>query len=316
MPWLLVAAAAQVAAFEVVRRGFIGTVRGQLVDTAALDASVIGRRHIDGLVDAVLGTVTVLSVLAAVAAIGFVALIRRQAVLAAAATLLIVGANLTTQVLKQVLVRPDYGVDLERAVAGNSLPSGHATVAGSVAVALVLVLPPRLRGAVAVLGTGFAALVGVATLSADWHRPSDSVAALLVVGGWAAVAGLVLALASGRSPEEAAGPGPPRSALAILALAGGALLAVAAVALALTDRALADQALAGQDLATRVGQLGRGRLLVAYAGGAAGIAGVASAVVALALLTAHLTVPGRRRRSGAPGRPAAHPASASAGPPG
>lgn len=315
MPWLLVAAAAQVAGFELVRRGFVGTARGQLVDTAALDASAIGRRHIEGLVEAVLGTVTVLSVLAAVVAIGFVALIRRQAALAAAATLLIVGANLTTQVLKQVLVRPDYGIDLERAVAGNSLPSGHATVAGSMAVALVLVLPPRLRGVAAVLGAGFAALVGVATISADWHRPSDSVAALLVVGGWSAVAGLVLALAPGR-PAAAAHPRPPRTALAILALAGGALLAVAAVALVLTDRALADQALAGRDLATQVDQLSRGRLLVAYAGGAAGIAGVASGVVALVLLTAHLTVPVRRRLPGSPARPAAHPAPAPAGPPG
>lgn len=206
--WLLAAAAAQVAALEAVRRAFLGTVRGQLLDTAALDANTIGRRHIEGLVDAVLGGVTVASVAVAVGAIGFTFL-RGRVVLAAAATLLIAGANLTTQLLKHAVARPDFGVDLERAVAGNSLPSGHTTVAGSVAVALVLLVPPRLRWVAAVLGAGYAALAGVATISADWHRPSDSVTALLIVGAWAAVAGLVLALA----PAGRRGSGPDRKSV-------------------------------------------------------------------------------------------------------
>ena len=50
------------------------------------------------------------------------------------ATLLIVGSNLTTQLLKHWLTRPNFGIDPERVVAGNSLPSGHATVAASVSI--------------------------------------------------------------------------------------------------------------------------------------------------------------------------------------
>ena len=45
-----------------------------------------------------------------------------------------------------MIYRPDLGVDPERAAAGNSLPSGHTTIAASVAVALVLVVPSKARG--------------------------------------------------------------------------------------------------------------------------------------------------------------------------
>jgi membrane-associated phospholipid phosphatase len=289
VPWLLVAAAGQVAAIEVVRRVFIGTIRGQLLDTAALDGNSIGQSHVEGLVDTVLSAMSVVSLAAATIAIGFIALIRGRVLLAAAAMLLIVGANLTTQVVKELVDRPDYGVDLARAAAGNSLPSGHTTVAASVAVALVLVLPSQLRGWVALLGTGYAALAGVATMSAGWHRPSDSVAALLVVGAWAAVAGLPLVVARrGGDPAR-----PHRFAVVTLVLAGLALLAVAALAMLLTDRSLTSQ---GEFLS-------RGRLFTAYAGGAVGIAGTASLVMALVLATVHQVVPERGpvSRSGRPG---------------
>jgi len=311
--WLLIAAAAHVAAFEAVRRVFLGTVRGQLVDTAALDANAIGRRHIEGLVDTVLGAVTVLSVAAAIVAIGFIALARGRVALAGAATLLVVGANLTTQLLKHLVVRPDFGVDLERAVAGNSLPSGHTTVAASVAVALVLVLPSQLRGLAAVLGAGYAAVAGAATLAADWHRPSDSVTALLIVGAWAGVAGLLLVL--GQRGRVTPASSPNRLALLMLGLVGLVGLAVAAVAMVLTDRALTG-GLAGTDLATRVDLLSRGRLLVAYAGGAAGIAGVASLVMVSVLLTVHRVVPARDHRPGPAGWPARPAAAAPVSRPG
>jgi membrane-associated phospholipid phosphatase len=295
VPWLLVVAAGQVVAVDVVRRVFVGTVRGQLLDTAALDGNSIGQSHIEGLVDTVLSAMTVVSLAAAIVAIGFIALARGRVLLAAVATLLVAGANLTTQLVKLLIDRPDYGVDLARAAAGNSLPSGHTTVAASVAVALVLVLPSQLRGPAALVGAGYTALAGVATLSAGWHRPSDAVAALLVVGAWAAVAGLLLAVAHGRAD---AGPARPhRFAVVVLVLAGLALLAAAALAMLLTDRALTTQG----------ALLGRGRLLTAYAGGAAGIAGIAGLVIAMVLATVHLVVPDRDpvSRSGRPATSAA-----------
>jgi membrane-associated phospholipid phosphatase len=310
VPWLLVVAAGQVAAVEVLRRVFLGTIRGQLLDTAALDGNSIGQSYVEGLVDTVLSAMTVVSLAAATIAIGFIALIRGRVLLAAATTLLIVGANLTTQVVKQLVERPDYGVDLARAAAGNSLPSGHTTVAASVAVALVMVLPAQLRAGAAVVGAGYAALAGVATLSAGWHRPSDAVASLLIVGAWAALAGLLLAVAHRREDTDPARP--HRVAVLALFAAAVVLLAGATVAMLLTDRSITTQGelfwgAEGRRSAALGENLGRGRLLTAYAGGAIGIAGTASLVMALVLATVHMVVPerGQVSRSGRPAGSAA-----------
>lgn len=279
---LVFVAAVQAAAFVWVWRFFVHTEHGQVLDTIALAGNTIGRARIDDMVGAVLNGMTVAALVVTTAVIGFIAVVRGRIALAVVATLFIAGATASVQALKYTIDRPDFGVDPERAAAGNSLPSGHTAVAAAFAVALVLVLPPRLRGLGALLGAGYAALVGVATLSAGWHRPSDAVAAILVVGAWAAVAGLLLAVFQRRDPrvlpEEA-----HRFAAAALGLAGLAMLAVAAVGLMLTDRVLD----------VPVDQLGRRRLLAAYGGSAAGIAGTASLVMAVVLTTVHRVVPSR-----------------------
>jgi membrane-associated phospholipid phosphatase len=278
--WLLVLAAIEVVCLAAVCRFFVQSEHGQLLDTVALAGNWIGRARIETLVDRVLNTVSVVSLLAATAVIGFIALIRRRVAVAFGAILLIVGANVTTQVLKLLLDRPELGVDVERAAAGNSLPSGHTTVAAAVVVALLLVLPARLRGPVGVIGAVAAAFVGVATLSAGWHRPSDVVAALLVVGVWASVAGLFILVAQRYHGDAVYGP-PNRVAVGMLALAGLVQLGGAALALALTDNVLT----------TPVEELSRRRLLAAYGGGALGIAGVTSLVVGSVLATAHRVAP-------------------------
>lgn len=281
--WLLVAGAVEAAGAIAVTRFFVRSEHGQRLDAAALDGNWIGQRRIEDLVDTILNTTSVLSLLVATVAIGFIALIRRRLAVALGAMVLIAGANLTTQVLKRVVVRPELGVDLERASAGNSLPSGHATVAASVAVALVLVLPARLRPAGAFVGAVAAAAVGVATLSAGWHRPSDVVAALLIVGAWASAVGLLVLIAEHRHGGATADP---TSGLAtgFLALAGLLLLAGAGLAMLLTDRSLA----------TPLEEWGRRDLLVAYGGGALGIGGATGLLMASVLATANQVVPAHR----------------------
>ena len=152
--WLVVLALVQTAALLVVWRFALHTEVGQWLDTVALTGNRIGQDRIDGPVDRILNAMSVVSLLAATAVIGFIALIRGRKALAVTATLLIAGANVSTQLLKYVLTRPDFGVDPERAAAGNSLPSGHTAVAASVAVALILVLPPQVRALGAFLGAG------------------------------------------------------------------------------------------------------------------------------------------------------------------
>lgn len=279
--WLALLAVVQVAVLGLVWWIFIRTPHGQVLDASVLRASRIGRAQVEGMVDALLNAVSVASLLAATVVIGFIALARRRYRLAIVATLLIACANLSSQVLKDhVIDRPDLGIEGTNIGAPNSLPSGHMTVAASIAVAAVLVLPPRLTSLTAVLGSVYAALTGVATLSAGWHRPSDTLAALLVVGAWAAVAGTILVLGQSREPVGAPAVSHHRT-VAILALAGGSLLVVAVLAIGLTDH--------GQ--LTPPVDLGPGRLVGAYVGGAAGVAGGTCLVMAVVLSTVHWVVP-------------------------
>ncbi|MET7471797.1 phosphatase PAP2 family protein [Micromonospora sp. NPDC005686] len=278
--WLVVLALLQTAAFGLVWRFAVHTELGQWLDTVALTGNRIGQDRIDGPVDTILNAMSVVSLLAATAVIGFIALIRGRKALAVTATLLIAGANVTTQLLKHYLVRPDFGIDPERAAAGNSLPSGHTAVAASVAVALILVLPRKLRVAGAFLGAGYAAAAGIATLSAGWHRPSDAVAAYLVVGAWAAVAGLVLLFF--QREQAVVEPGDAhRVAAAVLGGAGVVALLASVVALSwLVDRSTVP-----------VEALGRRPLFIGYAGSAAGIGGAIAVVAALVLVMVHRLVP-------------------------
>ena len=278
--WLLVLGAAEAYGFKEVWRFFVQTEHGQLLDYVALTGNSIGRARVETVVDRVLNGISILSLTVATVTVGFIALIRRRVALAVGALLLIAGANVTTQVVKALVARPDLGIDPERAGVGNSLPSGHTTIAASVAVAFVLVLPAKARATGAMIAAVFAALAGVATLSAGWHRPSDAVAALLVVGGWAAAASLFIVVVQRRHGGVEYGP-PSTYATVFLTLISLGLLAGAAIALYLTNQAL--------DVA--VDDLSRKRLFAAYAGGALGIAGTAGLVVASVLATVHRVVP-------------------------
>jgi membrane-associated phospholipid phosphatase len=278
--WLLVLAGVELAAFLLVWRFFVQSEHGQLLDTVALTANSIGQARVENLVGTILNTLSAVSLALATAVVGFIALIRRRFAVALGAILLIVGANVTTQLAKYVIDRPDLGVDPQRATAGNSLPSGHTTIAASVVVALLLVLPGRVRGAGGILGVVFVSAAGVATLSAGWHRPSDAIAAVLVVGAWACAASLFIITAQRRHGDVVYGQ-PHRLAVGMLVLAGIGLLAGAAIALELTN----------QVLSTPAEELSRHRLLAAYAGGAMGIAGTASLVLASVLATVHRVVP-------------------------
>ncbi|SCF02695.1 PAP2 superfamily protein [Micromonospora mirobrigensis] len=278
--WLVVLGLAQVAAFIVVWRLALHTRTGQWLDTVALTGNRIGQDRIDGPVDRLLNAMSLFSLLVATGVLGFIALARGRKALAVAATLLIAGANATVQLLKHFLTRPDFGIDPERAAAGNSLPSGHSAVAASVALALILVLPRKVRVLGAVVGAAYAAAAGVATLSAGWHRPSDAVAAYLVTGGWAAAAGLLLLVFQRERAQVDSGDA-HRVSSVVLGLGG--LIAVVASGLALSWLMDLPQ--------VPVDELSRRELFVGYAGSAAGIAGVMAVVAALVLVTVHRLVP-------------------------
>ena len=123
------------------------------------------------------------------------ALVRRRLDLALGAVVVIGGAYLTTQILKYDLfarLGSDHGP--------NSLPSGHTTVALSIALAALIVALPAWRSIVAIGVSATAAPVGVAFVLGRWHRPSDVIAATFVCLVWAAVGMLIAALVSHRPP--------------------------------------------------------------------------------------------------------------------
>lgn len=276
--WLILAVAVCAGLFVLVYRLAVHTTRGRLLDGAAFRGAVVSRSRVTGYVEGVLDVVSVLVLLVAAAAIVGIALLRRQRWLAAAAVTLVVGANLTSQLLKSsVLSRPDLGLHETTPATLNSLPSGHSTVAFSVVAALVLVAPAVLRPLFAVVGVAFASVTGLATLSAGWHRPSDSVSAFLVVGGWAAAVATVLVVVT-PGPD---GPRPdahrrtPRRLAVVAAylLAFGGLLSVVIVGTSLTDDG------------------GAAALVPAYLAGGGAIAGTASGLMAGLLAVVHQLTP-------------------------
>jgi membrane-associated phospholipid phosphatase len=255
----------------------VHTTRGRLLDGASLRGAVDARSGLNTAVERLLDTVSVLSLVAAAAVLAVIGLARLRRELAVAAVVTVIGSNVTTQVLKRyVLERPD--VDLRESTPStlNSLPSGHSTVALSVAVALVLVLPVRLRPAAAVLGVVYATLTGLATLSAGWHRPSDSVAAFLVVACWAALVGAALvAMHAGDGSAEAGGH---RDTVRRLGRIAFGLLALGALVATVV-------------LATGLDTYGTLAQVLAYVAGGSAVAGTGAAVMAGLLAVAHLVAP-------------------------
>jgi membrane-associated phospholipid phosphatase len=174
-----VAAAVCAAAIYLV---FVRTTLGQLVDEAAMQGAVVSHPRLIAVLNRTLDGTSLVSLALVSLVAAAIGLARRRVDLAVGAGALVLGANLTTQALKVHQARPSL-----EAPGPNSLPSGHTTAAISVAFALVLVLPYAMRAAVALAGAAYVTVIAVATVWAAWHRPSDTVAALLVVLSWGAL---------------------------------------------------------------------------------------------------------------------------------
>jgi membrane-associated phospholipid phosphatase len=277
-PRVVAAVVALVAAVGVhlTWRVFVMTPEGQRVEGLAFEGARHGRYRLWVLAEPVLDVVSVAFVAAGVLAVVLVALGRRRWMLAVQAAAIVAGSNLTTQVLKhQVYDRPHL---LPGWTGPNGLPSGHTTVAASVSVAVLFVVPRRWRPLVAVLGAGWTAAMGVSTLVGRWHRPSDVVAAVLVVLAWGAAASALTSRSSLDVPtwEGDSMASPASTAVAVLLAVGGvAAGAVAAVALL--------------DLATGLPSVPFEGDVTAYLGGAAGAGAVTLLMFAVLLLLRQAT---------------------------
>src|SRR5215212_9721635 len=127
-------------------------------------------------------------VLAGIALVA-VALVRGRPRVAAAVPVILIGANVTTQLLKPALAYPRLSEWLgDRQISGASWPSGHSTAAMAIALCAVLVAPQRLRPAVAAIGAVYAVAIAYSLVTLGWHWPSDVLGGFLVAATWTLVA--------------------------------------------------------------------------------------------------------------------------------
>jgi membrane-associated phospholipid phosphatase len=169
-------------------------------------------------------------------AIVIVALVRRRPWLAGVAGVVLIGANVTTQVLKVLTAEPR----LASAMAGGNVdaaswPSGHATAAMTIALCAAVVTPARWRALVLAVGGIGTIAVAYSVLVLEWHLPSDVLGAFCVAGVWT-----LLGIAAATALERHGTPARPSSALAP-ATAAAVVVAAAGLAWALErpDGALA-----------------------------------------------------------------------------
>lgn len=190
--WLVVAAVCAVALAAVYFLA-VWTVPGQALENAALRGADEAAAREQDVADASLSRITVYSLAVAVVLVGVVGLLRRRWDLAAAAVGVIVAGQLVTQVLKRYLLPRPSLVPLTGHYADNSLPSGHTTIAMTVLFAALLVVPYRWRGVTLFLLLSWAVGIGAYTVTAKWHRLSDTLAADAIALGLACLASWWLA---------------------------------------------------------------------------------------------------------------------------
>lgn len=191
------------------------TEAGQRRDQAAMDAIDADTGTIRDLLSW-LGYISIGTTAVALVVCIALALVRRRYAVAAGAAVIVAGANITTQVLKRLVVdRADFGF-----LSVPSLPSGHTTVVVSVVLAALLIAPHGTRFAISLLGSILVTLAGASTVVAGWHRPADVFAALLVSLAWGALVVLVLSVRRVGSPAAGA------STHTILSLFGAAAAGV------------------------------------------------------------------------------------------
>ncbi|WP_144671358.1 phosphatase PAP2 family protein [Arthrobacter sp. U41] len=186
----LLATLVSIAALAATYYFFVRTTTGQFIDESALVEAVEIHGTAGKAANKLLDSLPALSLLLATVVVLFVTVVKRRWAAAGIAVAACVGANVATQILKDLVpVRPYRGIETLEL---NSLPSGHTTLAASAAAAVFLMVSPRWRPLAGFLGGSFAVATGLSTLINQWHRPADVVAAFLVVAVFMLPAGWLI----------------------------------------------------------------------------------------------------------------------------
>ncbi|GAC1317230.1 MAG: hypothetical protein NVSMB25_04510 [Thermoleophilaceae bacterium] len=128
--------------------------------------------------------------------VSFAILARRRRA-AVTAGLILSGSVAAAESLKPLLATQRSAPWLEQQVDPASWPSGHASAALALALAVVLVAPAGVRRPLALAGAAFVVMLAASTLAFGGHFPSDLIGGYLVTAVCA-----LLALALTRSPSR------------------------------------------------------------------------------------------------------------------
>ncbi len=181
----------------------VRTTWGQRLDATALRGRSALRPRTIHAAHELLNTISIASLVLVGGLIVLIALARRRPLLAMGAAIVIGGSTVTSELLKHVILqRPNLGI-FDAVGPHASFPSGHTTVAFSLAIAALLVAPSHNRAAVGILGSLYTIGIAVGVIATANHRPSDAIGAVLVVTAWAAVVAAVLLSVSFATPRDA-----------------------------------------------------------------------------------------------------------------
>jgi membrane-associated phospholipid phosphatase len=112
--------------------------------------------------------------------------------IAAAAGLLLIGANVSSQVLKELLAYPRDRPAIDHPhfhfIADAAFPSGHGTAAMALAAAVVLAVPRAYRTLAAFVGIAYTLAVSFSILVLQWHFVSDVIGGFLLATAWSLIA--------------------------------------------------------------------------------------------------------------------------------
>lgn len=187
--WILVLAGLTCAAIYLLA---VHTPLGQSLENAALRGADQASQADEAQAWQSLSHITVWSLAVGTVAVGLIGVLRKKYLLALISVSTIVAGQVITQGLKRfILPRPEL-IPVTEDFAGNSFPSGHTTIAMTVLIAVLIVVPFRFRGIAMFVVMTWAVGIGAYTVTAKWHRFSDTLGADMVALAVGAIAALTL----------------------------------------------------------------------------------------------------------------------------
>jgi membrane-associated phospholipid phosphatase len=146
-------------------------------------------------------------IVAGLAGLCAIALVRRRPLRALAAAVLVGGAGAATLLVKAAAAHPRYHPVLGfHQLDASAFPSGHTTAAMSLALAGVMVAGRRWRTPAAIAAGVYALGVSVSLIILRWHFPSDVLGGMLVATMVSLLVVAGLRLLEGRPLDRAVAP--------------------------------------------------------------------------------------------------------------